>query len=239
MKSLLATAAALALALLIVACDSTAPRQSVTASQRPADAGAELDAFFGGRGGGLQAATPSRSANPVAGTATPAIPGADDPSLDWADPCANNLDEITGALLAYYGAHKSLPPALGQIPAVSPSGQRVSLTCPVSGKRYVYDPEGLKPPPLVDQNGVLHLGTLLILYDAEPSHHMIQHLTDGTNDYDLKKPVRFGIVMEPRRAVASQPVQMFVVPIEQNLLDMYLRNAEQSKPAMPLIQRLN
>jgi len=226
MKFILPCAASLTLALSIVACDSTAP-------QRNADAYADLDAFFGGSGD-FQTNTPPQPGNPAAGAAVAAIPGADDPSLDWADPCAGNLDEICGALLVYYGAHKALPPTLDQIPKSSPGGQRVSLSCPVSGKRYVYYPEGLKPPPLIDQAGVLHMGTLLILYDAEPSHHMIQHLTDGQNDYDLKKAIRFGIVMEPRRAVMGQPVQMFVVPIEQNLLDMYLRNAQQSVPVAPV-----
>jgi hypothetical protein len=232
MKPFLTCAASLALALLIVACNSPAPPQPKIGAD------AELDAFFGNGGGDFQPTAASRPASPIPGAATLAIPGADDPSLDWADPCTNNLDEITGALLAYYGAHKTLPPALDQIPQVSPGGQRVSLTCPVSGKRYVYVPEGLKPPPLVDQDGVLHVGTLLILYDAEPSHHMIQHLTDGKNDYDLRKMVRFGIVMEPRR-VLGQAVQMFVVPIEQNLLDMYLRNAQPSTPAMPPLRPLN
>jgi len=235
MKSLLASAATLTLALLIAACASPAP-------QPRNDAGAELDAFFGGTGGGGlsgQAGAPNRPVNPVSSAAMPAIPGANDASLDWADPCINNLDEITGALLVYYGAHKALPPTLDQIPKLSPSGQPVSLTCPVSGKRYVYFPEGLTPPPLVDTNGALHMGNLLILYDAEPSHHMIQHLTDGQNDYDLKKTVRFGIVMEPRRATMGQSVQLYVVPIEQNLLDMYLRNAEQSRPAAPIMQPLN
>jgi hypothetical protein len=233
MKFFIACAAALTLALTIVACDST------PTTTRHADASAELDAFFGGVSSGIPVHTPNGAPSPVADSATPAIPGADDPSLDWADSCAANLDEITGALLTYYGSHRALPPTLDQIPKVAPGGERVSLTCPVSGKRYVYYPEGLKPPPLVDQNGVLHMGNLLILYDAQPSHHMIQHLTDGKNDYDLKKAIRFGIVMEPRRAVLGQPVQMYVVPIEQNLLDMYLRNAEQSAPAEPTIRRPN
>jgi hypothetical protein len=217
---------ALAMALAIAGCDTTPAAQK-------SDAGSELDAYFGGGAGPGGFQVSSSGARPVRSTAEPVMPGSDDPALDWSDPCLTNLDEINGALLVYYGLHKSLPPSLEEMPRVSPSGERISLTCPSSGKRYVYYPEGLKPPVLVDQNNVLHAGTLLILYDAEPSHEMVQHLTDGKNNYDVKKKVRFGIVMEPRR-VQSQTVQLYVVPIEQNLLDMYLRNAEQSVPVRPL-----
>ncbi len=227
MKIVFAYAAALGLALAMVACEATAP-------DRRANASAELDAFYGGNRSGFQvgAANTPVSVKPApGGEVMPVVPGANDPALDWADTCASNLDELTGALLLYYSVNKALPPTLDQLPPLSPSGERISLTCPVSGKRYVYIPEGLKPPVIVNDKGDFQEGTLLILYDAEPSHQMVQHLTDGNNNYDLKKPARFGIVMEPRRAVLGQSVQMFVVPIEQNLLDMYLRNSRQTAPA--------
>jgi hypothetical protein len=229
MKSLLRCAATLTLAIAMIACETTVmtPRS---------DAQAELNAHFGSAGGG-RAAGGVTSANSTRPAAQPAMSAMT--NSDWADPCAANLDEITGALLVYYSTHKYLPPTLDQIPKVSPTGEKISLTCPVSGKRYVYHPEGLNPPLFTDENGKSHVGSILILYDAEVSHEMVQHLTNGTDDFDVKKAVYLGIVMEPREEGVDQPIQMSVERIEPGILATYLRFNAPSTAAVPAVQPIS
>lgn len=233
MNPLKACVISLATALLLAGCDSTAPAPP----RRLANANADLDVFFGSGSSGFQTGASPTNAKPVQNGSGGLLPGTDDPSLNWADPCAANLDQINGALLIYYGLHKEMPPTLDDIPKLSPDGTHISLTCPVSGKRYVYYPRGLRPPVMLDQNGKLHPGTLLILYDADASHDMIQHLTDGQKDYDVKKKVHFGIVMDPPTGAPQQAVQTYVVPIEENLLNMYLKNADQGGPVIRPVPR--
>ncbi len=209
------------LATLLVACQTEVLTQRFDGLEE-LNAQDELTGYFGPNRDpfgtpGVPAATPTR---PVAAAESGA---ADLTDNDWADSCAANLDEITGSLLIYYSAHQKLPPTLDDIPRISPSGSRISLNCPVSGKRYVYFPQGLRPPLFTDQDGESRVGGTLILYDPEPSHSVVVHLTDGTNDYDVKKAVHLGIVMQPRTGGPNQPLAMSVEHIEPGILQMYLR----------------
>jgi hypothetical protein len=198
--------------------------------ERPKNAHAELSAFFGRDDPFSNVSRPAGAGR--AATAAAPQPSTDAVEAGWDDSCAINLDELTGALLFYYSTHQQLPPAIDRIPNLSPSGAKISLTCPTSGKRYVYHPEGLKPPLFTDQEGNSRPGSVLILYDPEPSHQIVVHLTDGTNDYDVKKAVHLGIVMEPRTGGPNQPVQMSVEHIEPGILNMYLRrNPSATGPA--------
>jgi hypothetical protein len=232
MKFFFLCAAALTLAILLVACQTEVLTQRFN-GQEELNTQNELNAYFGrgrdpfGAAGGPVAA----AARPVAAVDSGAADLAD---TDWADSCAANLDEITGSLLNYYSAHQKLPPTLDDIPRVSPSGAPISLTCPVSGKRYVYVPLGLKPPLFTDENGESHVGGILLLYDPEPSHSVVVHLTDGTNDYDVKKAVHLGIVMQPRTGGPNQPLAMSVEHIEPGILEMYRRANPAS--AMPSVR---
>ena len=72
------------------------------------------------------------------------------------DPCAEQLHDICGPLLAYYAVHQDLPARLDQLPL-----PKTALVCPISKKPYVYNPHGM---PLADREG------LLIVYDAKASH---------------------------------------------------------------------
>ena len=72
------------------------------------------------------------------------------------DPCAEQLHDICGPLLAYYAVHQDLPARLDQL-----APPKTALVCPVSKKPYVYNPHGM---PLADREG------LLIVYDAQASH---------------------------------------------------------------------
>ena len=72
------------------------------------------------------------------------------------DPCAERLHDLSGRLLLYYAAKRRLPKRLADLPA--PHGP---VVCPVSGNRYIYDPEGVVLPERPGR---------LVLYDPAPSH---------------------------------------------------------------------
>ena len=198
-------------------------------SGRPSDAQSELSAFFGPDQVKFTGARGAAGA--AARTVKPEQPNPAPAEADWDDSCAVNLDELTGALLFYYSTHQQLPPTFDAIPKVSPSGAKISLLCPTSGKRYVYYPQGLKAPLFTDQEGNSRVGSTLILFDPEPSHEIVVHLTNGTDDYDVKKKVHLGIVLEPRSGGPNQPIQMSVEHIEAGILDMYLRRNPASATA--------
>jgi hypothetical protein len=221
MMSFFRCAAALTLATALAACQTEVLTQRFN-GQEDLNTQDELNAYFGARHDPF-----GSTGSPTPATARPRAPAesgaADLVDNEWADSCAANLDEITGSLLNYYSSHQQLPRTLDDIPRISPAGARISLTCPVSGKRYVYAPQGLRPPLFTDQNGESRVGGILILYDPEPSHQTVVHLTDGTDDYDVKKAVHLGIVMQSRAGGPNQPLAMSVEHIEPGILQMYLR----------------
>ena len=77
------------------------------------------------------------------------------------DACAERLHEISGRLLLYYSTHRRLPASLEALPALRGAGAEPPRVCPVSGKAYLYRPEGLALP-----GG----GGRLVVCDAAPSH---------------------------------------------------------------------
>lgn len=242
MKHILLMILALTLAALSVACDSTAPANSRNNNKTEQ----ELAAYFGKPGNGLPATGsggdftglpkkddgagsggggyPIGSGNP--GGATVAAPVQNDPTMDWADPCAQNLDEMVSALLIYYGQNHALPPSLEQVPRTSVTGQPISLSCPDSGKRYRYFPQGLRAPTEFTYqraDGSYQEGSRLVLCDLVAAHPVGQRGAEGGG---AKRMVRLGIVMEvpqPTLTVPNPAVQMYIVPVDQGVLDMYLR----------------
>lgn len=133
-----------------------------------------------------------------------------DPSLD--DPCAARLHDISGQLLRYYAAYGLLPARLEDLRPFATPGQPLNLTCPVSGKPYIYSPEGLQAPP-APPNPPDHPNPLgdaasnrprwLIVYDAEPSH----------------KGQRWGILLEaPEAGQAPTP---YVVSLPEAIFKTY------------------
>ena len=76
------------------------------------------------------------------------------------DPCAERLHDICGHLLLYYSLNRRLPDDLADLKSTD-SGQLPPLVCPVSGRPYIYNPDGL---PVPGRPGSL------VLYDASPSH---------------------------------------------------------------------
>jgi hypothetical protein len=205
---------------------------------RPANnSAAEIDDWFAGRGDatGVPGAAPAaeKPKGPVVRARE------DGPAWDWSDPCVENLQDLEGLLLLYYQQNHEMPASLADLKGKSPDDEKVSLVCPASGKAYVYNRMGLIPPAdIVPEPQRARGGDRLIVYDAEAAHEITQHLTDGTKDWDVKKMVRYGIVMKPPGTDGTLTLQ--VVPVEQALLDAYLRetraeaNKTQVAPVKPL-----
>lgn len=77
------------------------------------------------------------------------------------DPCAMRLHDIGGAILMYYALNRRMPMELKEASLLSQSGDALKLTCPVSGRPYVYNPTGLQIPGTNKR---------VIVYDAAPVH---------------------------------------------------------------------
>lgn len=95
---------------------------------------------------------PPSAAPSASGPIAPQIPTVD-------DSCATRMHEIEESLLLYVASRRELPPTLDGL--LSLAGQKLELTCPVSGKPYVYHPNGL-----VTTNDP----RVLVLYDSTPIH---------------------------------------------------------------------
>jgi len=87
---------------------------------------------------------------------SPAAPSADPGWLS--DPCADRLHDICGRLLLYCAARHELPQTQEDLKRAAGN---LPLSCPTSGKPYVYNPNG---PRIPRRSG------RLILFDAGPSH---------------------------------------------------------------------
>lgn len=90
--------------------------------------------------------------------ATP--PAVQKPSVSMDDACAERLHDLSGQLLLHHSLHERFPQSLHQL-AETGGGDAAPLTCPISGRPYVYRPGGLRLPR---QPG------LLIVHDAEACH---------------------------------------------------------------------
>lgn len=77
------------------------------------------------------------------------------------DPCADQMQDLCGALFLYDLKKHALPARLQDLQPFADAGQELKFTCPVSGKPYIYAPTGLDAP---GQN------IRIYVYDAEPAH---------------------------------------------------------------------
>jgi hypothetical protein len=109
------------------------------------------------------------------------------------DPCAERLHEICGHLLLYYSAAGTLPKNLADLRGAS-SDPLPPLVCPISGKPYVYNPEGL---------AVQGRRGRVVIYDAAPPIHGGKRwaiLADvGAGD----KPLAARVILVPEGPVFS------------------------------------
>jgi len=76
------------------------------------------------------------------------------------DPCAMRLHDICEPLLLYYVMNHKLPDRLEDLRQM-PDSANLELTCPVSHKKYLYNPVGLLDTESKSR---------VILYDPAPSH---------------------------------------------------------------------
>ena len=122
---------------------------------------------------GPMACTPAESKQRSSRTGLPRIPRSPTPAptrpagrrlrlRSATDPCADRLHAICGAMLLYYAVNRRLPADVEELRAIAGPDPDVEFTCPVSGKPYVYNPDGL--PRGKGRPG------FLVLYDAEGTH---------------------------------------------------------------------
>jgi hypothetical protein len=210
--------AMLALVLPLAACEETAPRPQPQSQNQVFITGGQI-----ALNGDVSSLIKNQPKGTASASTTVLLPQEGDPSLDPSDPCATNLQTLTGQLLFFYSVIGTLPPSLDKLPKMD--GETASLVCPKSGKPYVYFPEGLRAPADLmafdRKTGSAREGNMLILVDSEPAHPFSQRLLVDGKEKVEKQMVRLGIVMEP--PAAGKSVKMYVVPVQQALLDAYRR----------------
>ena len=110
------------------------------------------------------------------------------------DPSAARLQDILGAMLGYYVAHRNrLPDTLADIKPYADVGTTLNFTSPYSGQPYVYSPAGL-----------LGGDKKLIVWDPVPN----------------KQGMRWCIIiphMDP-----TKPIQTEVVPIPEATFEAFV-----------------
>ena len=79
-------------------------------------------------------------------------------ALSPLDPCPERLQDLAGALLNFMAQYNRLPPTLEDLPPLKP-GTPLTLTCPLSNQKYIYNPDGIK----------IKSGWAVV-YDPAPSH---------------------------------------------------------------------
>jgi len=77
------------------------------------------------------------------------------------DACEERLGQLAERLLRFYVAHRRLPASREELLSEDEGGQPSTLICPVSGKPYIFEPQGLRSPGL-DGN--------VLIYDSEGAH---------------------------------------------------------------------
>lgn len=105
------------------------------------------------------AAQPGHPAPPAPST-SPVSAADAEPSATF-DACAGRMHDLAGLLLLQYMRDGELPLRLDQLGPGLAGMPRPPLTCPVSGRPYVYNPVGIYLP---------ERRAHLVLYDAAPSH---------------------------------------------------------------------
>jgi hypothetical protein len=120
------------------------------------------------------------------------------------DLCADRLQDIEGAMVAYYQVHHRLPEELSELKSVPIFGAELNFTCPISKKAFVYVPAGLE---------CAGRSKRIYVYDADASH-------EGTMADGQRAMFRWCILMPPVKP-GQQPF-MEVLPIEDKEFRKYL-----------------
>jgi hypothetical protein len=77
------------------------------------------------------------------------------------DPCPKRLHDLGGPLLLFYATNYRLPDSVEELQRVPGFESIGPYVCPVSGKPYVYNAQGIRGPSIT---------SFAVLYDAEPTH---------------------------------------------------------------------
>ena len=77
------------------------------------------------------------------------------------DACQDRLHEACGLLLQYYAVKSELPRSLDDLAKMPGGDPSFSFTCPVSGKPYAFNSDGLFSPGKPGR---------ILIYDADPVH---------------------------------------------------------------------
>ncbi len=116
------------------------------------------------------------------------------------DGCSERLHSLCEPLLLSYAAHKRFP---GSLDELRRGNAKLSLTCPVSGKPYEYNPDGLE---------VLGRSLWVIVYDSVPCH----------------SGLRWTIVCEAPRP--GKPLVPFVLNLDSSAVAWPQTATDQSSP---------
>ena len=116
------------------------------------------------------------------------------------DACATRLQDLGGALLLYYATNRRLPDKLEDLAAApGAAAGAADVTCPASGRSYVYVPGGG-----LTAKGK---GRLLVLYDPTPVHGGL----------------RWGLFISPPSG--AEPLATWVTPMSEELFRGYTAGA--------------
>jgi hypothetical protein len=113
--------------------------------------------------------------NPWAGEPTATAPPPEPERIEKAlgsDACSIRLGDIEGALVLYYAVHRQLPLQLQDL--LADNGAPLPLSCPTSGRPYLYSAQGLVSPGramriIVWDDAPVHNGFRWCIFMA-PSH---------------------------------------------------------------------
>lgn len=111
--------------------------------------------------------------------------------LTGIDACGLNMHDLSSYLLENYAIHHDLPQTLEELRPLVDVDKELPLTCPVSGKPYLYYPEGLVAPG--EQRK-------LLIVDAQPSHNG-KRWAIVTMPHEGKTPLGLWVVLLPDASV--------------------------------------
>jgi hypothetical protein len=116
------------------------------------------------------------------------------------DPCASNLQELSGALLLYVQTRQQMPPSLEDLRQFLLLSQTQltnvplpQFTCPVTHQAYGYFPDGLSIP---EDDG------RIVIFDARAAH-------------GVKGDIRWAVRIVP--ATAGRPPYATVIPLTDEM----------------------
>jgi hypothetical protein len=116
------------------------------------------------------------------------------------DPCALRMTDVEEAMMNYYATNRRLPEKLDELKSYALLGAQLNFTCPVSGRPYVYVPDGLQSAGRPKR---------ILLHDATAAH-------EGK---------RWCIFLAPLKP--GQAAFMEVLPVEDKDFHTYLPMSEQ------------